>query len=637
MQVDHGEDTRCAAAGEAPSQGDRESDAVIRDTGRLGDLGRSGLLDGVPEAVFDDAVRLASRLLQVPVGLLSLVTKDRQVFKAQHGLTGWAAEEGGTPLTHSFCQHVVSSGEALRVEDARSDRRVRGNLAVRDLDVIAYLGVPVRAPGGAVLGSFCAIDGRPRGWSDEDRETLQTIARGIESEIALRLALRDVADERERLRTVLDELPVGVAVASVPDGRIELVNSTGERLLADEIDVENQRDYARLGAQHSDGRRYRPEDYPLVRTAVSGEAIENEPLIYRRGDGELIDLEVSSRRIPTVPPSAVATFVDVAERNRARAAAAASEAKLRHALEASADGIFVLDREWRFTFLNDAARKMIAGGRDLEGLVIWDVFPEAVGGPLWTSYREAMTLGEPRRAEQHYAPLDAWFEARSYPDEEGLTVYFRDVTEQRRAEDARQILVQELNHRVKNLFAVVSGMVGMTARATSTSEQMAEALRGRIAALARAHDLIRPAVAREDQSRPRATLQALLSAILEPHLSHASDLVEFRGPAVTLGAGGMTSVSLVVHELATNAAKYGALSVPDGALSVTWVVRDERLEVLWNETVGRADAPSAAAPGFGSRLIEMSVEAQMRGTIEREWTPQGLRVRLAVPLESVQR
>lgn len=134
----------------------------VRNPERLGALRESGLMDSEIEASFDRAVRHASRVLDAKVSLLSLVTEERQFFKAQIGLPEWAATERQTPLSHSFCQHVVRTGDSFVVEDAREHPLVKDNLAIPDLGVIAYLGVPVVTADGHVLGSFCAIQDSPR-------------------------------------------------------------------------------------------------------------------------------------------------------------------------------------------------------------------------------------------------------------------------------------------------------------------------------------------------------------------------------------------------------------------------------------------------------------------------------------------
>ena len=159
---------------------------ALSDPHRLRALEAAALLDTPAEAMFDRLTNLATRTLGVPVALVSLVTPDRQFFKAQCGLPSPVAEDRETPLSHSFCQYVVEDGEALIVEDARRDERLAGNRAIPDLGVIAYAGYPIRSPDGEVLGSFCAIEDRPRVWSRGDLEIIAELAASATDVVALR-------------------------------------------------------------------------------------------------------------------------------------------------------------------------------------------------------------------------------------------------------------------------------------------------------------------------------------------------------------------------------------------------------------------------------------------------------------------
>ena len=153
------------------------------------------MLDTPPESAFDRLTKLVSAVLNVPVVLLSLVDEDRQFFKSQCGLPEPWATARQTPLTHSFCQHVAGTGESLVIPDARDNPLVRDNLAIPDLGVIAYAGVPVVDGSGFVLGSFCAIDTKPRSWSDEDVNLLRAFSAQVTSEIELRSQSQRLAKE----------------------------------------------------------------------------------------------------------------------------------------------------------------------------------------------------------------------------------------------------------------------------------------------------------------------------------------------------------------------------------------------------------------------------------------------------------
>jgi len=168
------------------SGGTSSAREVVQDETRLDALRRTGLLDTPPEEVFDRLTRLVRRLLGAPVVLVSLVDADRQFFKSALGLPEPWATRRETPLSHSFCQHVVATGAPLTVEDARQHPLVRDNLAVAELGVAAYLGMPLATVDGHVLGSLCAIDTAPRAWTAEDVETLRDVASLAISEISLR-------------------------------------------------------------------------------------------------------------------------------------------------------------------------------------------------------------------------------------------------------------------------------------------------------------------------------------------------------------------------------------------------------------------------------------------------------------------
>jgi signal transduction histidine kinase len=170
--------------------------AVLGDPGRLQALRATALLDSPPEEAFDRLTRLASHALNVPVALVSLVADDRQFFKSCIGVAEPWASRRGTPLSHSFCQHAVASGEPLVIEDAREDPLVRDNLGIADLDVIAYAGVPLKTSDGAVLGTFCAIDHEPRAWSEADLAFVREMAQSAMTEIELRSAVRQLEDAR---------------------------------------------------------------------------------------------------------------------------------------------------------------------------------------------------------------------------------------------------------------------------------------------------------------------------------------------------------------------------------------------------------------------------------------------------------
>ncbi len=211
-----------------------------------------------------------------------------------------------------------------------------------------------------------------------------------------------------------------------------------------------------------------------------------------------------------------------------------------------------------------------------------------------------------------------------------------EITNRKNAEETRRLLIRELHHRIKNTFAVIAGMITMTARSASSVSEMAEVLRGRLVALAAAHELIRPAITAEVGHTEQTSLSDLLTAILAPHLYFPEQLT-LEAPPVEIGVTAATSLALVLHELATNAAKYGALSTSKGKLAVTARFTEGSLELDWAESGGPPVVGPPRHEGFGSRLATMSIVGQLAGSIEFQWNEPGLVARLAMSRDRLSR
>ncbi len=179
--------------------------AVLCDPERLRALRDTGL-SSASDSVMERFVAMVRVQLRVPVALVSLIEPDGQVFPGMAGLAEPWASARRTPLSHSFCQHVVTSGEPLVLTDARESERVRGNLAIPELGVVAYAGMPLTSADGQVLGSLCAIDTEPRAWTDEELSTLADLAAMCTTELRLRLATRHHTRERDRTRELSAKL-----------------------------------------------------------------------------------------------------------------------------------------------------------------------------------------------------------------------------------------------------------------------------------------------------------------------------------------------------------------------------------------------------------------------------------------------
>jgi len=177
---------------------------VIANEARLEALRRTSLLDSPPEEAFDRLTRLATAVLHVPVALVSLVDSDRQFFKSQCGLSEPLASLRQTPLTNSFCKHVVGSREPLVVADARRDPLFRQSVGASDVEVIAYAGVPLITSEGYALGTFCIVDRQPHDWTEEEIGILRVLATSAMSEIELQRVVGELRALTQNLQSAVE-------------------------------------------------------------------------------------------------------------------------------------------------------------------------------------------------------------------------------------------------------------------------------------------------------------------------------------------------------------------------------------------------------------------------------------------------
>lgn len=225
-----------------------------------------------------------------------------------------------------------------------------------------------------------------------------------------------------------------------------------------------------------------------------------------------------------------------------------------------------------------------------------------------------------------------WISSRGRGEDDGIhrrrmSGIFLDVTGRKQAEEGHELLAGEMSHRVKNLLAIATGLTHITSRSTSNTSEMARELTQRLTALGRAHDLVRPLPGGQGSA---ALLGDLLSVLLAPYddLGAFSGRIRVAVERMGVGDAATTSLALVLHELATNSLKYGALSSGSGTLDITTVTKGEQLELIWMERGGPEVKAPPAASGFGSKLVHRSVSKQLGGKIEYDWLPEGLVVSL---------
>jgi two-component sensor histidine kinase len=244
-----------------------------------------------------------------------------------------------------------------------------------------------------------------------------------------------------------------------------------------------------------------------------------------------------------------------------------------------------------------------------------------------------------RRADGDYR----WMLARGLPTRDqagGISRWIgtcTDIQEQKATAEQHELLTRELSHRIKNIFAVLSGLITLSLRRKPELRDYGTALQQRILALGRAHDFVRP---HSDFSRSyisHNSLLGMLQSLLAPYQSEPGERVRVNGRDVRIDDRSATPLALFFHELATNAAKYGALSAPDGLVEIGIDVADDVGTTLtWHECGGPPVAPPVER-GFGSTLIEMSITRQLGGTLDYDWRDDGLRVKALIPSRMMSR
>jgi PAS domain S-box-containing protein len=264
----------------------------------------------------------------------------------------------------------------------------------------------------------------------------------------------------------------------------------------------------------------------------------------------------------------------------------------------------------------------------------------------WARWRHSLSTGEPYEIEyrlRHHSGQYRWTLGRALPlrNEDGAIVRWvgtcTDIDDQKRIAEQNQILSRELSHRIKNIFAVINGLIGLAGRQFPDSTPFARQIQDRIAALGRAHDYVRPHSDESARHDGPSTLKTLLLELLSPYPALDEGRIIIEGDDLLVDDRGATPIGLVFHELATNATKYGSLSSPDGRVAIRLAVKDGIAAVTWEETGGPPVAQTPVLNGFGTRLTDLSVVQQLGGSIDRNWLPRGLRVAIAVPVNALAR
>lgn len=264
----------------------------------------------------------------------------------------------------------------------------------------------------------------------------------------------------------------------------------------------------------------------------------------------------------------------------------------------------------------------------------------------WDVWRHSLDTGEPYHIEyrlKHHSGTYRWTLGLALPIRDAAGQIIRwfgtctDIHETKLVAEERELVAQELSHRIKNIFAVLTSIISLSARSRPEVKSFADELRQRIYALGEAHDFVRPHSHASNAPEEQGSLRSLIGRLLDPYARQGETRINFNGDDTQVDEGAATPLALLFHELGTNSAKYGALSLEGGRVDLTGSLVGDRYHLSWKELGGPPLAGSSDTSGFGSRLITLSVEGQMRGSLDRIWEEDGLRVEIDLPVDALRR
>jgi PAS domain S-box-containing protein len=444
----------------------------------------------------------------------------------------------------------------------------------------------------------------------------------------------------ERLRATYESATVGLAEVD-RDGRYVRVNDALCEILG--RSREEVLDTTLVDITHEEDREREAEHYRRqARGELPSYAIEKRAV---RPDGTVVWLDVFSSSVCDEHGAyryGVRVMQDVTERKRMEDEIRASERRMRELLEALPAAIYTIDAEGRLTFYNRAAVDL--AGREPElGVDQWCVswrLRRADGTPLphdECPMATALKEGRAVRGQEAIAERPDGSQVPFIPfptplrDEAGRVVgainMLVDITSRKQAEAQQRALIDELNHRVKNTLTTVQSLAVHSAKHASSIEEFSSAFQSRLLALAKAHDLL------TKRNWAGASLGSLVQDLVAPY-AEGERHARVDGLPIELRPHAALSLTMVLNELATNAAKYGALSTPDGTLRVAWETTGEQVYLDWIEQGG----PKVTAPtkrGFGTTLMERCIERDLDGRIDCHFEEKGLHCRLTIPMSAL--
>lgn len=406
----------------------------------------------------------------------------------------------------------------------------------------------------------------------------------------------------------------------------------------------------------TEGNNIPHSESPMAVALRTGQGVRNKRLIVERHDGGRVFVEVNIEPIrdevsEVVGAVSIVRQIDGKIQTWSKSTDPAvtstqSEAeraayRLAAIVESSGDAIVAKTLDGIITDWNEGAKNLYGyAPEEVIGKSVTILFPDNIQGEE-DRILESVRRGEPFR---HYETVrrrkdgslvDISLSVSPIKDAHGVVIgasaIAHDITEEKLAKQRLELLLREMDHRVKNLFALSNGIVSLSARTAETKQELVSAVGERLDALARAHSLTMKKRGTGDVAFvAKTTLHTLIRTIVAPYENTGGDFaVKISGVDPQVEGSAITNFALLLHEFTSNAAKYGALSVPGGAISITFAEQGDHYLMDWVETGG----PRVSAQhdeGFGTLIGRATVEGQLNGEITYDWHPDGLRIHLSI-------
>ena len=557
------------------------------------------------------------------------------------------------------CGTAAYTGERVIVRDIQTDPLWADfkSLAAQ-AQLASCWSEPIRGAGGRVLGAFAMYHPEPRGPTDEDIRTIVASAHiaaiAIERKHALEALAASEAQAAQAKAVLLEHqrwADMAADVAGVGHWRRDLKTraSTWSAEMFRIYGFDPAKGAPSVGAVT---RLYHPDDRLALTPILNGQDRETvnyvDDVRITRPDGELRYLAIRGaiERGPDGEPLAVSgVTMDVTTAKRAELVLRESEARYRLLAENVTDIIAQMDLRGVITFVTPACERVLGyRPEEMIGRRLLDLMhPDDQARGL--SIVDAQIAAGPEQASvtiqyrvRHKDGRWIWIEGqpRVLFDAEGAAVSLqdsvRDISERKAAEQRQTLMMHELNHRVKNTLATLQSIAMQTLNAAETPEAFAQSFNARLVALSHSHDVL------TQNDWAGARVRDVIVEQLKPHQRDDGARFDLAGPDAQVNPKTALALGMAFGELATNAAKYGALSVDQGTVSIRWAYATEagapRLRLVWREQGGPRVDPRPRS-GFGARLIERGLPHELGGTAQLEFKPDGLVCEMEFPTEVV--